>query len=69
MGWRDQAELLLPHYPQMTSAALGSAGHNTHLDRPAQAHALLGAWLDELADHGWPTTQPGRDSSRCLGRL
>ncbi len=51
VGWRDQMDLLLPHYPRMTSVTLGGAGHNLHLDRPAQAHALLGAWLDELADH------------------
>lgn len=48
VGFADQLALL-DHCPQMTVVVLDGAGHNAHLERPAEVAALFGGWLDAVA--------------------
>jgi pimeloyl-ACP methyl ester carboxylesterase/N-acetylglutamate synthase-like GNAT family acetyltransferase len=51
VGWQDQLEIA-PSYTRMTVAVLDGAGHNAHLEHPAEVRALLRGWLDALAMEG-----------------
>lgn len=47
-GYED-VYVLLPHYPHASFAVLDTAGHNLQLEQPALFNALMGEWLDRVA--------------------
>jgi pimeloyl-ACP methyl ester carboxylesterase len=40
---------LLPHYPHASFAVLDTAGHNLQIEQPVLFNALMGEWLDRVA--------------------
>ena len=52
VGYAD-AWRRLDHYPRASYVVLDGAGHNLHLDQPAQTATALTDWLDRL--RGRPT--------------
>ncbi|WP_328610931.1 alpha/beta hydrolase [Amycolatopsis sp. NBC_00345] len=53
-GYADQYALL-EHYPRASYAVLDRAGHNLQFEQPALFEALVGDWLDRVAE-----CSPGR---------
>jgi pimeloyl-ACP methyl ester carboxylesterase len=47
-GYED-VYALLPHYPYASFAVLDTAGHNLQIEQPALFNALMGEWLDRVA--------------------
>lgn len=47
-GYED-VYALLPHYPYASFAVLDTAGHNLQIEQPELFNALLGEWLDRVA--------------------
>lgn len=47
-GYED-VYALLPHYPYASFAVLDTAGHNLQIDQPVLFNALMGEWLDRVA--------------------
>ncbi len=47
-GYED-VYALLPHYPHASFAVLDTAGHNLQIEQPALFNALMGEWLDRVA--------------------
>jgi pimeloyl-ACP methyl ester carboxylesterase len=47
-GYED-VYALLPHYPHASFAVLDTAGHNLQIEQPALFDALVGEWLDRVA--------------------
>ena len=43
---------LLPHYPYASFVVLDTAGHNLQIDQPVLFNALVGEWLDRVAQSG-----------------
>ena len=43
---------LLPHYPYASFVVLDTAGHNLQIDQPVLFDALMGEWLDRVAQSG-----------------
>ncbi|WP_030471788.1 alpha/beta fold hydrolase [Lentzea aerocolonigenes] len=50
-GYED-VYLLLPHYPYASFVVLDTAGHNLQIDQPVLFDALMGEWLDRVAQSG-----------------
>lgn len=50
VGYED-AWARIEHYPRATFAAVDTAGHNTHLDKPTVVNVLVADWLDRVASH------------------
>jgi pimeloyl-ACP methyl ester carboxylesterase len=47
-GYED-VYALLPHYPHASFAVLDTAGHNLQIEQPVLFNALMGEWLDRVA--------------------
>ncbi|SDG32431.1 Pimeloyl-ACP methyl ester carboxylesterase [Lentzea fradiae] len=47
-GYED-VYALLPHYPYASFAVLDTAGHNLQIEQPGLFDALMGEWLDRVA--------------------
>lgn len=47
-GYED-VYALLPHYPYASFAVLDTAGHNLQIEQPGLFNALMGEWLDRVA--------------------
>ncbi|GGU37311.1 alpha/beta fold hydrolase [Lentzea flava] len=47
-GYED-VYALLPHYPYASFAVLDTAGHNLQIEQPVLFNALMGEWLDRVA--------------------
>lgn len=47
-GYED-VYALLPHYPCASFAVLDTAGHNLQIEQPVLFNALMGEWLDRVA--------------------
>ncbi|WP_112229768.1 alpha/beta fold hydrolase [Lentzea atacamensis] len=50
-GYED-VYALLPHYPYASFAVLDTAGHNLQIEQPVLFNALMGEWLDRVAESG-----------------
>ncbi|MFS8102960.1 alpha/beta hydrolase [Lentzea alba] len=50
-GYED-VYALLPHYPYASFAVLDTAGHNLQIEQPVLFNALMGEWLDRVAQSG-----------------